>query len=164
MTSSKTGTTPGRTENQDLRLPHRPPMVLLSGCVPAPVGEAVDAWVDVTPDSPFFDHESGGVPGCVALEYMAQAAALFIGRIRGEEGLAPRIGFVIGTRRMEIAVPVFLPEARYGVHVACSYHDESFGSFECSVTDADGAVIASAQMTAFQPEEVSGPDELEKFA
>ena len=164
MTSTKTGTNPERTEDQVLRLPHEPPMVLLSGCEPASAGEAVDAWVDVTPDSPFFDHEAGGVPGCVALEYMAQAAALFIGRIRAAEGLPPSIGFVLGTRRMQIAEPLFFPGVRYAVHVDCTYRDESFGSFECSVSGADGAVFATAQMTAFQPEDGSGSGELEKFA
>jgi predicted hotdog family 3-hydroxylacyl-ACP dehydratase len=153
-----------KTKNPARWLPHGPPMVLLSGCVPAPAGEAVDAWVDVTPDSPFFDHVAGGVPGCIALEYMVQAAALFVGRVRGAEGLPPGIGFVLGTRRMEIAVPVFLPGRRYNIHAVCSYHDESFGSFECSVTDAAGAVLAVAQMTAFQPEEGAGPERLEEFA
>ena len=40
-------------------LPHEAPMVLLSGCEPQTDEAVVDAWVDVTPSSPFYEAEIG---------------------------------------------------------------------------------------------------------
>lgn len=144
-------------------LPHADPMILLSGYEPSPSPDTVDAWIDIAPDSPFYVPESGGVPGCVALEYMAQSMALCIGSIRRVRGLGPKLGFVLGSRRLETAIPFFRNGERYRVHVHCTYHDESFGSFDCFIADAAGAVVATAQMTAFQPEGDITPETLEEL-
>lgn len=138
-------------------------MILLSGYEPQSSPDTVDTWVDITPDSPFYVPETGGVPGCVALEYMAQSMALCVGFLRRGRGLAPKLGFVLGSRRFEIRIPFFVNGGRYRVHVRCTYQDESFGSFDCTVTDAAGAAVATAQMTAFQPEGEVTPETLEAF-
>lgn len=151
-------------EDAGAYLPHEAPMVLLSGCVPAGAGEPVEAWVEVGEKSPFFDAELGGVPGCVALEYMAQAAALWVGRMRAANGMAPAVGFVLGTRRMEISVPAFVPGVRYAVRADCSYRDEAFAAFDCEVLGEGGRWAAAAQITAFQPKGVAAPEDLEVFA
>lgn len=80
-------------------LPQAAPMVLLSGYEPPTEENAVEAFVDVTPQAPFFEPALGGVPSCVALEYMAQAMALCVGLLRRRKGLAPQVGFVLGSRR-----------------------------------------------------------------
>jgi predicted hotdog family 3-hydroxylacyl-ACP dehydratase len=127
-------------------------MILLSGCEPEGEDDAAVAYVEVTRESPFFDHEAGGVPGCVALEYMAQTMALSSGRKRRRAGLPPAIGFVLGSRRMTVSIPFFREGRRYRVRAKCAYSDEEYGAFDCSVEDQDGAVVASAQITAYQPE------------
>ncbi len=134
-------------------LPQREPMVLLSGFEPPVSDDAVSAWVDVTPASPFFDHAAGGVPGCVALEYMAQTMALLVGLKRRRAGLPPQLGFVLGSRRLTISIPLFPPGRRYRVHAACTYSDDEFGSFDVRVEDSDGTTVASGAVTAFQPGE-----------
>lgn len=83
-------------------LPQAAPMVLLSGYEPQTDANAVEAFVDVTPQAPFFEPALGGVPSCVALEYMAQAMALCVGLLRRRKGLAPQVGFVLGSRRLEL--------------------------------------------------------------
>lgn len=145
-------------------LPHRAPMVLLSGCDAQQADDAVDAWVDVSPTSPFYVPAIGGVPGCVALEYMAQAMALCVGLDRRRNGLPPKLGFVLGSRRMRVSVPCFRSGERYSVRAVRTYHDESFASFACSVSDASGAVAAEAQLTAFQPVDDDSLDTMEEFA
>ena len=145
-------------------LPQAKPMILLSGYEP-PSGEStVDAWVDVAPNSPFCEGGLGGVPGCVALEYMAQTMALCVGLSRRSQALPPKMGFVLGSRKLEVRVPCFKIGERYGVRAVCTYQDESFGSFDCTVRDRSGEIVASAQMTAFQPEDGITPDKLEEFA
>lgn len=126
-------------------------MVLLSGYEPPTTDDAVCAWVDVSPASPFFDHAAGGVPGCVALEYMAQTMALLVGIRRRRAGLPPQLGFVLGSRKLSVAIPFFPPDRRYRVQAACTYSDEEFGAFDVRVEDASGAVVASGTVTAFQP-------------
>lgn len=149
------------TEDPTPWVPHRPPMLLLTGCKPGAAGEEVEAWVDITPDSPFFDAEGGGVPGCVALEYMAQAMAVYVGRVRAAAGLAPAVGFVLGTRRMSVDIPFFASGSRYAVRSSCTYRDDAFGSFDCRIEDAEGAVVATAQVTAYLAEGML-PDQLEE--
>lgn len=145
-------------------LPHKPPMILLTGQEASDAdGEAV-GFVDIGRDSPFFEPALNGVPSCVALEYMAQAMALCVGLHRRRRGLPPQLGFVLGSRRMETATPCFREGARYRVTAMCVYQDESFGSFDCRIVDADGVVVARATLSAFQPEGDVTPEKIEEYA
>jgi predicted hotdog family 3-hydroxylacyl-ACP dehydratase len=132
-------------------LPQAAPMILLSGYETPDADGVVDAYVDVTSASPFFDAAIDGVPACVALEYMAQTMALCVGFHRRRQGLAPQLGFVLGSRRMKLGVGKFAAGRRYRVHSACTFQDEEFGSFDCTIRDEGDAVVASASLTAFQP-------------
>lgn len=144
-------------------LPQAEPMILLTD-YDLPEDEAcVDAYVSVSEKSPFYEGELGGVPGCVALEYMAQAMALCTGLYRRRKGLPPKLGFVLGSRRLTVSVPRFACGERYRVHASCTYSDESFGSFDCTIFDASGSEVAWAQMTAFLPEGDVTPEKLEEF-
>ena len=140
-----------KEENPEELLPHAAPMTLLSGCMQGDDEAEVVAWVDVSTASPFYDASIGGVPGCVALEYMAQTMAAVAGLAHRRSGEPPKVGFVLGSRRMSIAIPVFRSGERYRVRAKCDYQDESFGSFDCKVEDSSGATVASARLTAFQP-------------
>ena len=144
-------------------LPQAEPMILLSGYEPQKEERSVDAWVDVSPSSPFYEREMGGVPGCVALEYMAQTMALCVGMLRRKGGLKPKIGFVLGSRKLAVMVDAFKSGERYSVCAECTYQDESFGSFDCTIRDAGGSVVATAQMTAFQPDDDITPEKLKEF-
>ena len=144
-------------------LPQAEPMILLSGYEPsATLGTAV-ACVDVSPEVPFYDFESGGVPACVALEYMAQAMALAVGEARRAKGEAPRLGFVLGSRKFETFLDVFRPGCRYRVQAVNTYQDESFGSFDCEVLAPDGSCVARASLTAFQPTGEMTPERLKDY-
>ena len=63
-----------------------------------------------------------------------------------------------------MSIPHFRSGERYEVHTENTYQDESFGSFDCVVRDSAGAVVASAQMTAFQPDGELTPERLEEFS
>lgn len=144
-------------------LPQAKPMILLTDYAPPTADGAVEAFVDVDSSSPFFDASLGGVPGCVSLEYMAQTMALCTGFHRRRQGLKPKLGFVLGSRRLEVRIARFEPGVRYRVKVSCVYTDESFGSFDCEVLDPSGAVVACAQMTAFQPDDDVSPETLKDY-
>lgn len=132
-------------------LPQASPMILLSG-YDEPVEEnAVESFVDITSSSPFFEAAARGVPGCVTLEYMAQTMALLVGLVRRKSRLPPKLGFVLGSRRLTVRLPYFKEDERYRVRAVCTYQDEEFGSFDCVITDMSGECVAEGTVTAFQP-------------
>ena len=115
-------------------------------------GEAV-AVADTSPRNVFYDPSAGGVPGCVALEFMAQAMATAVGAIRAARGLPPKVVFVLGARRLVVGIDVFRPDAVYHAHASCAFSDEEFASFNCRISDPGGNTVASASLTAYQPPE-----------
>ena len=145
-------------------LPHAAPMILLSGYEEQASEDSVTAFVDVSASAPFYERALGGVPSCVALEYMAQAMALLVGLRDRRRGVRPRVGFVLGSRRLETGIPCFRAGERYRISVTCTYEDESFGSFDCVIADREGAEVAKATMTAFQPEGEVTPEKIGEFA
>ena len=145
-------------------LPHAAPMILLSGYEEQDREESVTAFVDVGRESPFYEQTLGGVPSCVALEYMAQAMALLVGLRDRRRGQKPRIGFVLGSRKLETKIPCFCDGERYRILATCTYEDESFGSFDCTITDGRGEPVATATMTAFQPEGEITTEKIKEFA
>ena len=132
-------------------LPHRPPMILLAELISVDKPGESSAVADTSPGCIFYDPELKGVPACVALEYMAQAMALVVGAERRRRGYTPTVGFVLGSRRMEVKIATFESGKRYEVKAKCVYDDDEFASFDCSITDPDGATVAAALFTAYQP-------------
>ena len=146
-------------------LPQAAPMILLSGYYPPDASsDTVEAWVAISKESPFFEPESGGVPSCVAAEYMAQTMALYTGLYRARTGLPPKVGFLLGTRRLSLKLDRFAAGGRYRIRVQPLFSDEEFGSFACTIYDeATGREVASALMNAFQPEGTPTADSLEAY-
>ena len=139
-------------------------MILPSG-YEEPAGEdSVVAFVDVGKAAPFYEQALGGVPACGALEYMAQTMALLVGLRDRRRGQKPRIGFVLGSRKLETKIPCFCDGERYRILATCTYEDESFGSFDCTITDGRGETVATATMTAFQPEGEITTEKIKEFA
>jgi len=139
-------------------------MVLLTDYVEPTAEGSVEAFVDVSETSPFFDRALGGVPPCVTLEYMAQTMALLVGLMRRRRKEKPKMGFVLGSRRLETRIPCFRAGERYRVSATCTYEDESFGSFDCVIADGQGAEVAKGTLTAFQPKDDVTPEQLQEFA
>jgi len=133
-------------------LPHAGPMVLLERVVSVDE-ESLLAEVCIRPGSLFC--RAGGVGAWVGIEYMAQAIGAWSGyaaRLRGE---APKLGFLLGTRRYECRRPIFVLGSRLRVHVQRVFQNENgLGSFECVIDDEEGR-IATATVTVFQPDNVN---------
>ncbi len=136
---------PSTTPIGDL-LPHGPEMTLIDRLVAFDGGKSV-AVVEITAESRFF--ASTGVPAWVGIEYMAQTVAAHAGfeaRLRGEP---PAIGFLLGTRRYDCAVPEFPLGASLKVTIERLLVDRGFGSFACTIkTDT---ILAQAVLSTYQP-------------
>jgi 3-oxoacyl-[acyl-carrier-protein] synthase-1 len=130
-------------------LPHSGTMVLLDRVVSIE-GDALCAEVGIRPDSLFCGAD--GVGAWVGIEYMAQAVAAHAGyaaRLRGEP---VKIGFLLGSRRYECTRPTFTLGSILHVHVKNMLQsDNGLASFECRI-GIQGDQVATATITAFQPE------------
>lgn len=127
-------------------LPHRPPMILLDGVVAAEL-EAVTCRVVLTRESMFM--EGDRVQAAVALEWMAQCAGVYAGlRARGR-GEVPRIGYLLGTRSLELHVDEFRAGDELIVHAKHVFGDEQIGNFDCHV-DRRGERVAAATLSVYQ--------------
>jgi len=132
----------------DAWVPHRGAMNLLDA-VEHVDEHAIVARVRVPREGLFATAE--GVPAWVGIEYMAQAIAAWSGARARQGGGSPRIGYLLGSRRYEAAVPVFEPGAALQVHAQCELMgDNGLGMFDCRVTQ-EGRVLASGRLSVFEP-------------
>lgn len=148
---------PAPTYTLDDLLPHRAPMSLLSGYDPDSFSEEEGAffraWVVPSERDLTYDAELGGVPPCVSVEYMAQTVATYIGLRDRRAGSEPRVGFLLGTRRLKLALPRFELGRCYTIAITSLFSDESFASFQAVITDDAGQTCAEANLNVFRPEQ-----------
>jgi predicted hotdog family 3-hydroxylacyl-ACP dehydratase len=117
-------------------------------------GQGIVARVRVPADGLFADAD--GVPSWVGIEYMAQAVAAWSGARARLGGGAPRIGYLLGSRRYEASVAAFEAGAELQVFAQCELMgDNGLGMFDCRITQ-DGRVLASGRISVFEPPGDSG--------
>jgi predicted hotdog family 3-hydroxylacyl-ACP dehydratase len=134
-------------------VPHSGAMSLLDTLLEADA-ETLRARVSIRPETMFC--AGGAVGAWVGVEYMAQAVAAHAGYAARQRGEPVRVGFLLGTRRYACAVPAFPVGSVLDIHVHCALKgDTGLGAFDCRILDAaDGAELANATITVFQPENV----------
>src|SRR5690606_21935031 len=104
-----------------------------------------------TKDTPFV---SGNfIDIIVATEWMAQTIGVYVGATRKQKGEAPRIGFIIGTRRIDYHVNRVAIDTELRVHASPVWIDRGNGSFRCRVEElSTGRVLAEGSLTVHEPE------------
>ena len=130
-------------------VPHSAPMILIDKIVDFTQSSLV-AEFSVSPDSRFFTSDISGVESWVGIEYMAQAIAALAG-IRAFLADRPvNLGFLLGTRKLELFHPQFNDQHTYTVSIRELYMDDSgLGSFDCSIMHNDQCVCA-AKLNVFE--------------
>ncbi|HAT33106.1 MAG TPA: 3-hydroxylacyl-ACP dehydratase [Janthinobacterium sp.] len=127
-------------------VPHSGAMVLLDRVLQADA-DALCAEVTIRADSLFFD--GAGVGAWIGIEYMAQAVAAHGGYLA--RGAAPKIGFLLGTRRFESRRPRFALGSVLRVHARrVAQGDNGMAMFACDIEEG-GASVATATISVFQP-------------
>ncbi|MBO4480817.1 MAG: hypothetical protein J5742_04350 [Alphaproteobacteria bacterium] len=138
-------------------LPHRPPMQLITAV------ESVDfdaqkliARVDITPNDIMYDENIGGVPSWISLEYMAQAVGCFIGAadLKTNPSAKPHVGFVLGSRKLTVNLPVYFVNQSYFIHVASAFYDKNIANFDCKIYNSDNNLVASGAINVFRPDDI----------
>lgn len=127
---------------------HGPPMLLLEQVIGYNESEVV-AGVTITASSLFVTPE--GVPGHVAIEYMAQTCGAYAGAMALDAGAPVKIGLLLGTRLCRVLVPWFRIGDRLLVSASIVFHDEQLAAFDCKI-DIGGRVVADAQLKVYQPQ------------
>ena len=132
----------------DAWVPHRGAMSLLASVVHCD-DQGIVARVRVPADSLF--NGADGVHAWVGIEYMAQTVAAWSGARARAGGGSPRIGYLLGSRRYEAAVPAFATGAELTVHAQCELMgDNGLGMFDCRI-EQDGRVLATGRLSVFEP-------------
>ena len=139
-------------------LPHRKPMILLDNILQVDFEKkTLTADFQVKDDNLFFDKKLNGICCEVALEYMAQA----IGCMAGIYDLSqtppqkPKVGFVLGSRRIEHFIDHFEYQKIYQVKIKELFFDENLASFDCFIYDSMQQVVCSAVLNAYRPDNIN---------
>jgi predicted hotdog family 3-hydroxylacyl-ACP dehydratase len=127
---------------------HRGAMRLVDRLVAADDDHAVvEAQV---PHDGLFVHD-GRMPAYIVIEHMAQAIAAWAGARARRAGQAPALGFLLGTRRMELLCDALPAGARLVMTVRCELlADNGLGMFDCEVRHG-AALVAQAKVSVFEP-------------
>lgn len=100
-------------------------------------------------DHPFASPE--GIAIWHGLEFMAQAVAAWAGWCARQRGEPPKIGFLLGTRRYEFGCQTLPIGQTLRVHIRREFFaDNGLGMFCCELV-LDGAVVARAALSVFEP-------------
>ena len=134
-------------------VPHRAPMLFLDR-VSGLKGDVFEAHVDLTEQSPMI--QAGAVPVWVGLEYMAQATAAYAGAEGRSAGKGPKVGMLLGTRDYRATVPSFALGQSLSIQVRKVISQANgVSAVDGVIADAHGTVLATAQLTVIEIEDLS---------
>jgi len=152
-------------------LPHAGNMILLDE-ITAYSDSHLQALTRIGPDHLFLD-ENGQLPMWCAIEIMAQGVAALAGCHACDAGQQPKLGFLLGSRQIDILRPGVAQGSLLCVEVEASTRDEAsgFGVFDCRLslleeageanagitahTGTDGAqTVATARLSVFSPPDI----------
>ena len=89
-------------------VPHRGRMLLLSGVKSYNLNErTIEAECHISEDCLFYDPAVMGVPAWAGFEFIAQAISAFSGIRDLENGVPPKMGFILSVSSMRIELPFF---------------------------------------------------------
>jgi predicted hotdog family 3-hydroxylacyl-ACP dehydratase len=136
---------------------HRRPMLFLDRLTAIGADFAECEW-RVSEDFPLVV-PGRGVPSYTGIEYMAQCVAVHSGACARVRGLEPPLGLLLGTRSYECVIPYFEVGQRYASRCEEVVRDsQGMGSFACRL-EANGAIIAEANLAVFETPEKTIPNE-----
>ncbi|SQH74242.1 Thioester dehydrase [Shewanella benthica] len=134
-------------------IPHRDPMILIDRLISHET-DSLLTQVDISELSPYFDAELKGVPNYVGIEYMAQSIAALAGVEAKSRGDIIRVGFLLGTRKLQMHIADYRLGESYQTRVSRLYQEESgLAVFDCQIFHRQ-TLVATANVNVFQPQDV----------
>ncbi|GGQ03630.1 hotdog family protein [Shewanella litoralis] len=133
-------------------VPHRAPMILIDNLLEHQPDSLLTA-IHINEASAYFDSAINGVPNYVGIEYMAQSIAALAGVEAKLMGDKVRVGFLLGSRKLQMHIGHFILGQTYHTRVSRLYQEPSgLAVFDCQISH-QGHVIASANVNVFQPQD-----------
>jgi len=129
---------------------HEAPMILVDRVVSCD-DDSIMTAIHITSDTPFLQDDR--VPSYVVIEYMAQSIAAYSGLQAKEAHKTVKIGFLLGTRKLELKTAHFQLGDEIIIEASPLYNDGEMASFDCSAKH-EGQVVAIARLNVYQPNEV----------
>jgi predicted hotdog family 3-hydroxylacyl-ACP dehydratase len=133
-------------------LPHVGPAVLLSRVI-AHEGDRT-VCIAAPERARLYRGDDGEIPSWVGIEIMAQCVAARGGLKSLANGEPPRLGFLLGSRRLELPAATLPCDRELEVHAEHLWGDQRMVAFSCSIRDArDGDVLVAAKINAYVPDD-----------
>lgn len=129
-------------------IPHEKPMVFVDHLIEVNENFVV-AELHIQADLMFCEAE--GLPTWTSIELMAQTISAYAGHKGQMSGLAPKIGFLLGTRKMQLPLPYFALGETVRIKAEQSYLHEGLGQFNCEIEYQEHCF--SAILNVFEPTE-----------
>ena len=130
-------------------IPHEQPMVFIDHLIEASDNFAIAELV-IRPELMFCEAE--GLPTWSSIELMAQTISAYAGYKGKMSGFPPKIGFLLGTRKMQLPVPYFALGETVRIKVEQGYLHEGLGQFQCEIEYREHRF--SAMLSVFEPPEM----------
>ncbi|WP_299008571.1 hotdog family protein [uncultured Shewanella sp.] len=150
-------------QNHDVAdyLPHDAPMIFIDKILEYQPNTLV-CETSITAKSPYFDASLSGVPSYVGIEYMAQTVAALAGIEAKKSADIIRIGFLLGSRKLQLHTPLYQLGKSYHTKVTRLYQEETgLAVFECQILNQN-KIIAEANINVFQPQDPQDSQETAK--
>lgn len=128
-------------------IPHKPPMVFVDYITH--VGEnCAEANLTIVPDLMFCTEQ--GLPTWSSIEIMAQTVSAYAGSQGKKSDRPPRIGYLLGTRKLHLPIPYFELGKTLNVKIERQYSHEGLGQFLCEIQYEQHQI--SALLSVYEPE------------
>ena len=126
------------------------PIILIDSIV-SHQSDSLITQTQISPQSAYFDETLQGVPNYVGIEYMAQSIAALAGVEALLQGQPIKVGFLLGSRKLQMHQQLFTLGQTYRTHVTRLYQEESgLAVFDCQIFHQD-RLMAQANVNVFQP-------------
>ena len=129
-------------------IPHATPMVFVDDIV-AVGDEWIETTLNITPDLMFATVE--GLPTWASIEIMAQTISAYAGLQGQKSDRAPRVGFLLGTRKLHLPMPYFDLGTTLKIRAERQYIHEGLGQFLCEIEYQQHHI--SALLSVYEPEQ-----------
>ncbi len=129
-------------------IPHQAPMVFIDQLLETGENFAV-ANLLIRPELMFYQDQ--GLPTWTSIELMAQTISLYAGFQGSLTAKPPKIGFLLGTRKLHLPVAFFAPGKTLIIKAERQYLHEGLGQFACEIQYDEH--IISAMLSVYEPVE-----------
>ena len=127
-------------------LPHDPPMLMLERILSYDENR-LSVTACISPESPFANND-GRISNCIAIEIMAQAAAVYGGLQQYQLHKPMKSGLLISAKHVELNCKALSSATTYTVHAQHYHSTDSLAIFDCTLEQE--STLAKAQLHVLQ--------------